>query len=344
MDKTPLAPPSTLVEAVRYFASPDVCLSFMVSIRWPDGSVTCPVCGADGPRFIASRRIWQCGKAHAKRQFSIKTGTIFEDSPLGMDKWLPAVWMIVNDKNGISSYELGRAIGVTQKSAWFMLHRIRTAMQNKSFSKLRGIVEADETFIGGKLKNMHKTERLRVLGSRRGGNAPKAIIMGMLERGGEIRAHVIPDTSGDVLKGAIREHVSAGSDVRTDSWRGYRGLNPDYVHRYVNYMKEYVRGSVHTNGLENFWALLKRAIKGTYVNVEPFHLHRYVDEQAFRFNNREASGGDGTRFVPAVLGFVQLHRRHQQRTGQISRVLFDSQRSKECDSAYPDHHVNHHDR
>jgi transposase-like protein len=301
MDKTPTAP-ETLVEAIRFFTDPDVCLSFMVSLRWPDGNVTCPLCGSRDVTFLAEYRRWKCHTKHPRQQFSIKVGTIFEDSPIGLDKWLPALWMLVNDKNGISSYEVARALGVTQKTGWFMLHRIRLAMQDGSLTKLRGRVEADETF-GGKVRNMHRTKRLRVMGSRRGGTYAKAIVMGMLERGtGKVRARIIENVQGTTLKSVVRRNVEPGTEVITDAALGYRGLGEDFMHRFIDHMRAYVKGHIHTNGIENFWSLLKRGSKGTYVNVEPYHLHRYVEEQAFRYNER--FGKDADRFVTALRSIV----------------------------------------
>jgi transposase-like protein len=307
MDKLPV-PPATLLEAVRYFADPDTCLAFMVNVRWPDGNVACPTCGRPEPRFLAERRVWQCGKAHPRRQFSVKVGTIFEDSPLGLAKWLPAVWMLTNDKNGISSYEVARALGITQKSAWFMLHRIREAMKTGSFTKMSGRVEADETFVGGLSKNMHKAIRAKKIPVN-GPYGSKTIVMGLLNRGDKskgkssrVRAGIITDTQRVTLHAEIQKRVEPGSEVFTDAWRAYRGLAPAYIHEFVDHATAYVRGHVHTNGLENFWCLLKRSIKGTYVNVEPFHLHRYVDEQAFRFNERWDK--DGGRFVKVLRGTI----------------------------------------
>ena len=295
--------PATLVEAIRFFADPDVCLSFLASLRWPDGRVACPICGSENITFLSEYRRWKCNAKHPRQQFSIKVGTIFEDSPIGLDKWLPAVWMLVNDKNGISSYEVARALGVTQKTGWFMLHRIRLAMENGSLTKLRGRVEADETFIGGKVHNMHLTKRRRVMGSRRGGAYSKAIVMGMLEReSGKVRARIVESVEGTNLKRVVRENIEAGAELLTDSASGYRGLSGEFLHQWVSHMTEYVRGHVHTNGLENFWSLLKRAIKGTYVNVEPYHLHRYVEEQAFRYNER--FGKDADRFVTVLRGII----------------------------------------
>jgi transposase-like protein len=320
MDKNTAAP-ETLIEAIRYFSNPDVCLSFMVQLRWPDGIVRCPTCGSDAVCFISTRRVWTCRENHERKQFSIKVGTIFEDSPIGLDKWLAGMWLIANCKNGISSYEIHRALDLTQKTAWFMLHRIRLAMEDGSVEKkLRGRVEADETFVGGKVRNMHKSKRLRVMGTRRSGRIGKdgdyhkAIVMGMLERGGRVRTQIIRDIQSPTLQRIVREHVEPGAEVLTDAWRGYRGLSADFIHQYVNHMIEYVRGHVHTNGIENFWSLLKRAIKGTYVNVEPYHLHRYVEEQSFRYNER--FGKDGDRFLTLLRGIVGRRITYKQLIGK----------------------------
>ena len=288
--------PQTLVEAIRHFANPDVTLATMAELRWPTG-VHCPTCGRTDVRFIATRRMWECKEKHPKRQFSAKVGTIFEDSPLGLEKWFSAIWMIANCKNGVSSYEIHRAIGVTQKTAWFMLHRIRLAMETGSFLKGSGPAEADETFVGGLAKNMHKARRAeRITGT---GGAGKAVVMGVLRRGSKVEpskviAQHVPDTTADTLHAMVKATVEPGSELFTDTHRGYRGLSPEYVHQAVDHSIEYVRGAVHTNGLENFWSLFKRALKETYVSVEPFHLDGYVVEQTFRFNERKKN--DGSRF------------------------------------------------
>lgn len=284
--------PRTLLEAVRYFADPDTSLSFMVALRWPNG-VACPTCGRTDVRFISTRRMWECKDKHPRKQFSIKVGTIFEDSPLGMDKWLPVVWLVANCKNGISSYEVARDLGVTQKTAWFMLQRVRVAMETGSYQKLSGEVEADETFIGGLAKNMHKKVREAKIKGR--GPQDKTAVMGVLQRDGEVRAFVVPNRKKPTVQAKIREHVAPGSDVFTDALRSYEGLTPEYAHEAVDHAECYVRGNVHTNGLENFWSLLKRTLGGTYVAVAPFHLHRYVNEQVFRYNTRK--GTDGERFL-----------------------------------------------
>jgi len=303
METTTPAQPKTLMEAVRYFADADRTLALAVSLRWPNG-VHCPTCGRTDVRFIATRRLWECKEKHPRKQFSAKVGTIFEDSAVPLDKWFVAIWSVANCKNGISSYELARAIGVTQKTAWHMNHRIRVAMDAGGLGKITGIAEADETYVGGLAKNMHEHKRKnRITGS--GGN-DKMAVMGILQRSdgtipSRVITRVIRDANAKTLQGHIRANVEPGSQVMTDSLWAYRGLSKDYVHQFVNHSVEYVRGAVHSNGVENFWSLLKRSIKGTYVSVDPTHLQRYCGEQAFRFNARKDN--DLGRFR-AVLGSV----------------------------------------
>jgi transposase-like protein len=321
--KTSAGPlPKTLLQAVRFFADPENCRRFMVGMRWPDG-VTCPRCGSQEVAYLENARVWKCRGKHDAQKFSAKVGTIMEDSPIGLDKWLPAIWLIVNCKNGVSSYEVHRALGVTQKTAWFLLHRIRLAMQDEGGGKLGGAgktVEADETWIGGKARGMNTGRKGKAkTGAKMGPYAytGKAIVMGMLERGGRVRTTVIPDVKGKTVRPLIRQHVAKGSELHTDEAGGYNQIDQpveltddfvmgsyplDYEHKVVNHAVEYVRGNVHTNGIENFWSLLKRTIRGTYVSVEPFHLFRYLDEQAFRFNERRAT--DGWRFMNAVRSIV----------------------------------------
>jgi transposase-like protein len=267
-----------------------VAHAFTAALRWPDGP-ECPSCGRKDHSFLKTRRLWKC-KA-CKRQFSVKVGTIFEDSPIGLDKWLASIWLIANAKNGISSHELARSVGLTQKSAWFVLHRIRLAMQTGTFRKLSGVVEADETFIGGAARFMHEHERRRKIHST--GTADKTAVMGIMERDGEVRAMVVPDTRQPTLRGGVLRNVERGSTVYTDGHDGYADLRKDYAHETVDHAVEYVRDQVHTNTVENFWSLLKRGLKGTYISVEPFHLFRYLDEQVYRFNRRKAN--DYTRFA-----------------------------------------------
>jgi len=274
----------SLREAIVYFANLDNCLAYLAPKRWPTG-VACPVCGSSDVRFMASRRIWQCRGKHPKRQFSVKVGTIFEDSPLGLGKWLPAVWLITSCNNGISSCELARDLKVTQKTAWFMLHRIRLSLQDGAGGKLGGEVEVDESFIGGKARNMHVAERKRRITGT--GGKDKTAVMGVLERGGKIRAIVVKDRRKSTLQAEANKHVEAGSALYTDELLSYEGLAGQYAHKVINHAVAYADGVVHTNNLENFWSLLKRGLHGTYVSVEPFHLFRYLDEQSFRYNNRK---------------------------------------------------------
>jgi transposase-like protein len=285
--------PRTLVEAIRYFSDPDVCLRFVAALRWPDGP-ECPRCGSGEYSFLATRRLWKC-KA-CQKQYSVKVGTIFEDSPLGLDLWLAAMWLIANSKNGISSHEMARSLGITQKSAWFLSHRIRLAMQTGTFAKLDGVIEVDETFIGGKARNMHKHVReQKITGT---GGKDKTVVAGIMERGGKMRATVVTDTKRATLQGGIRENVETGAIVYSDALNSYSGLDHDYVHEVVDHAEKYVEGKVHVNGVENFWALLKRGLHGTYVSAAPFHLFRYLDERMFTFNERDLD--DLGRFLAVV--------------------------------------------
>ena len=297
--------PKTLLDAVRYYSDPKVCFETMLAVKWPDGKICCPKCGGDNIGVIASRSMLQCKAKGCRKQFSVKVGTIFEDSPLGLDKWFVAVWCIANAKNGISSLELSRALGVRQPTAWFMLHRIRLAMKTGTFRKLAGEVESDESFIGGRRSNMHKHKREKLARGR--GPVGKAIIQGLLERGmdgiSQFRGFVVPNTEEYTLCPNVFRHVETGAKVYTDAAPHYGSLGIRYFHRWVDHLTKYVSGRVHTNGLENFWSLLKRMIRGTYVAVASFHLERYLDEQTFRFNNRDV--GDGARFqrvLNAVVG------------------------------------------
>ena len=291
--------PETLQQAMVYFADETRALDFMVSLRWPTGKVTCPHCQSERTTFLATQKRWKC--KDCRKQFSAKVGTIFEDSALGYAKWFPAFWLISNAKNGISSYEIGRALGVTQKTAWFMLQRIRLALQNGTVVKIGGTVEVDETFIGGKARNMHFGKRKRI-GT---GGVAMTPVQGLLQRhgkGSKVILKVMKNRRREEATKHVFEYVLKGSEVFTDALPSYNALGTDFTHKVVDHAERYVDGKVHTNGLENFWCLLKRTIKGTYVSVEPFHLFRYLDEQAFRFNER--SGNDCDRFMTAVKGIV----------------------------------------
>src|ERR1039457_5891499 len=314
--------PATLQEAIIYYANPENCLNYLARKRWPDGVVVCPTCGGKSVSFLQNQLRWQCSSHHPKRQFSVKVGTIFEDSPVGLDKWLTAMWLITNAKNGISSWEIHRALGVSQKTAWFMLHRIRTAHQGKSGNKFSGQIEADETFIGGKARNMHKAKRERVITGT--GGKDKTAVMGILERGSKItgskvRVKVVNNTKKKTLQAEVREHVMAGSAIFTDALKSYEGLD-EFQHEVIDHAVAYVNREVHTNGLENFWSLLKRSIHGTYVSVEPFHLFRYVDEQVFRYNNRKGSTdmNDYDRFKLVMSRIVGKRLTWSQLTGKES--------------------------
>jgi transposase-like protein len=310
--------PKTLQEAIIYFSNPDVALDFAVSIRWPDG-VKCPRCGSCRVSFTAKRRVWTCEDCPKRQQFSVKVGTIMEDSPLPLDKWLTAIWLISSAKNGISSYEIHRALGITQKTAWFLSHRIRLALQSGSLEKMSGEVEADETYIGGKARSMNaKQKRKRGRGT---GGTGKAIVMGLLQRhakGSKVRVKHVQNAKRPTVQGEIRQHVQPGSQVFTDALRSYNGLERDYIHQAIDHAVCYAKGKVHTNGLENFWCLLKRCLRGTHVSIEPFHLFRYLDEEAFRFNNR--TDKDGGRFLKAVDGMAGRRVTYRQLIGKCARM------------------------
>jgi transposase-like protein len=318
----------TLQQAIQYFADPENCRKFMVFMRWPDGQPKCPHCGATKLTWMVKANVYQCYGDHLRKKFSLKVGTIFEDSPIGLDKWLPAMWLLTNSKNGISSYELHRSLGVTQKTAWFMLHRIRRAMDSQSFLRMGGPeggpIEIDETFVGGKSKNMHAARR-NALG--KGVKAEhKTAVMGMLERNTrQVRAKVIPNVKRETLQNEILDTLEHKSSVYTDGHVGYDGLKVrDFVHETVNHVEEYVRGEVHTQGIENFWSLLKRGLNGTYVAVEPYHLDRYVAEQVFRYNNRATKDNpltDQDRFMLAVSQISGKRLTYAELTGKVAGTV-----------------------
>ena len=311
----------TLQDAVVYFSDPDNALDYMANKLWPNG-VTCPSCGRKDVVFLKNQRKWQCKSVHAKRQFTAKVGTVFEDSPIPLEKWLPVMWMLSNCRNGVSSCEIARTIGVTQKSAWFMLHRIRLAMQNGSIMKLGGSgspVQVDESFIGGKARNMHKDKREKMKWA--GDN--KVVVAGMLEKGGKVKTQVIENRSMRTLHTLVKEHIEAGATLHTDDFYGYWGLYKDYLHEIVNHAETYVNGKVHTNGIENFWSLVKRGLHGTYISVEPFHLFRYLDEQSFRYNNRkrgEEQISDRERFDIALSGVTGKRITYEELIGRATQL------------------------
>jgi transposase-like protein len=306
----------TLQQAILHFSNFENCKDLMVQLRWPDGNVKCPRCESEKVTFLAKSRVWKCYGKHPMAKFSLKTGTIFEDSPLGLEKWLPALWLVVNCKNGISSCELARDLGVTQKTAWFMAHRLRFALTEGGFGLLCGEVEADETFIGGKARNMHKHIRARKITAA--GVKDKTAVIGMLERGGKIRTQVIKGRKKPEIQATVRKHVQAGSVLYTDALRSYDGLD-EFEHKVIDHAVAYVDGKIHTNGLENYWSLLKRGINGTYVSVEPFHLFRYLDEQSFRYNYRATKDNplnDADRFTLALSQITAKRLTYKHLTGK----------------------------
>jgi transposase-like protein len=311
--------PKTLQEAIRYFSDEQVCIDTIAALRWPKGPV-CPKCAKTEHYYLATQKRWKCKSC--KKQFSVKLGTIFEDSPISLDKWLMALWMVVNCKNGISSYEVGHDLGITQKSAWFVLHRLRLALQTGSMEKMDGggkHVEVDETFIGGAARFMHKDCRNRMVTGR--GVKDKTAVMGILERGGEVRAAVIPNRRKHAVQAEIRRHVKAQSAIYSDALLSYQGLkNQDFAHEVIDHAEKYVDGQVHTNGMENFWSLLKRGLKGTYISVEPFHLFRYLDEQVYRYNDRTLTN-DGERFRLALSQIAGKRLTVAKVTGKVGETL-----------------------
>jgi len=310
--------PATLQEAITYFSIVENCRSYMVALRWPDGKVLCPRCGSANVDWLPNAGLYKCYEKHDRQKFSLKVGTIFEDSPIPLEKWLPVMWMLVNCKNGVSSYEIHRAVGVTQKTAWFMLQRARLATQDpQSGGKLRGEVEVDETFIGGKARNMHQDAKARKIGPNRGPTG-KAIVAAVLERGGKVRAKVVDKRKKKDLHAMVREHVEPKAALYSDSLKSYEGLDGEYAHQVIDHAIQYVDGQVHTNNCENFWSLLKRGLKGTYVSVEAYHLFRYVDEQAFRDNNRKEMN-DADRFALAMQQAVGKRLTYRELTGSFAR-------------------------
>ncbi len=317
--------PKSLQEAIVYFSNADNCIGYIAERRWPNG-VICPICGSvKVSAFNPTRRTWKCGSHHPRREFSVKVGTIYEDSPIPLDKWLTATWILTNCKNGVSSYEIARDLSVTQKTAWFMLHRIRLALgvapENKIGGDGSGPVEVDETFVGPNPQRMHASRRLK-LQTAITQRTHKVPVMGMLDRETrQVRANVIPNVKRETLQNAILNNLEGGAAIYTDQFSAYDRLPAakEFIHETVNHMEEYVRGQVHTQGIENFWSLLKRTLRGTYVAVEPFHLDRYVSEQVFRFNNRATKDNplnDSDRFDIAVRQIVGKRITFAQLTGK----------------------------
>jgi transposase-like protein len=287
-----LKTPKSLLEAIRYYSSEVICVEFLSSLFWGDGEKCCIKCGSTAIYGMRTRPAFKC--RDCKAQFSLKSGTVMHNSPLPITKWIPAVWMVVNCKNGVSSYEVARALLITQKSAWHVCHRIREAIAKDAGIKLSGSVEIDESYFGGIEKNRHAKAKRDLAG----GNG-KTIVFGAVERGGRVQARVIEDTHARTLQNQVLATVKIGSTVYSDSEASYSALGIVYDHSSVNHkIGQYAKGKVHSNTIENYWSLVKRALKGTYIHVEPYHLDRYLDEQGFRYDNRKDN--DSGRFIKAT--------------------------------------------
>ena len=275
---------SNLLEVTAFFADNDRSKAYLEDLRW-GGKITCPHCANDKIYTFAKRFTYKCAKC--RKPFSVTKGTIFENSALSLQKWFAAVYLLTSHKKGISSMQLSKDLGITQKSAWFVLQRIRFAMRTKSFNApLTNTVEIDETFVGGKNKNRHANKKVE--NSQGRSVKDKVAVLGIIERGGELRAGAIRNTSANSLTPIILGNVSQEAKVVTDEWTGYNGLSNYYDHSVVNHGRgEYVTGNFHTNTIEGFWSLLKRGLVGIYHQVSPKHIDRYITEFAYRYNTKE---------------------------------------------------------
>jgi len=299
--QTYIATPKSLLEAINYFSDDAKCVEFLEKFLWADGKPHCPNCGSDNVSKLNFRPAYRCREKGCMKSFSLKSVSIMNHSPLPITKWVPAIWFVINHKNGVSSCEVGRALGITQKSAWHLCHRIRKVVSNGTYTKMTGVVEADETFLGMKARNMHASqkERYYMASGKPSAYRNKTVIMGMVERGKEVRAKVVDNQRRTNLMPELFENVAEGATIYTDKLRSYDTLHKFYTHDTIDHAKgEYVRDEIHVNTMESFWSLFKRSVKGTYIRIASFHTDRYLDEQSFRFNYRNLD--DAGRFEMAV--------------------------------------------
>lgn len=293
-----------LTQLLDYFKDNDRCKSYLEKQRWGT-HVACPHCGS--LKVYRTNRGFKCGEQLCYKKFSVTVGTIFENSKIALRTWFAAMYLISSHKKGISSLQLHRDLGITQKTAWFILHRIREALREKNSPLLADVVEVDETFVGGKNKNRHYHKKVE--NSQGRSVKDKTPVVGVMQRGGKAVTAVVPDTKADTLHPIIVNAVKQGSIVITDEWRSYQGLDGMYAHVVVNHTDgEYTRGAFHNNTIEGFWSLLKRGLYGIYHQVSPKHLTRYCDEFTYRYNNRKMA--DIERFnltLQRVNGRLKYH-------------------------------------
>ncbi len=282
-----------LIDVTKAFSTEEACLEFLEHLRWPAG-VRCLKCDGDKLSRIERKsrtknkrtRLFQCLNPECKYQFTPTTGTIFADSHLPLTKWFLAIGLMLNAKKGLSAKQMQRDLGTGYQTAWYLCHRIRKAMEEGQLPMLTGVVEADETYVGGKSRNMHKDVRQRKITGT--GGMDKFPVFGMVQRGGKVEAYSVPNVRKEVLVGKIRDRVSSDAEVVvTDEWCGYSGLNATHRHEVINHIREWARGAVHTNTIENFWSLFKRGLMGSFHKVSLKHLNRYLAEFTYRFNRRE---------------------------------------------------------
>ncbi|MBL0129360.1 MAG: IS1595 family transposase [Flavobacteriales bacterium] len=286
----------TLIQLQDHFASEQVCRDHLAALRWgADGIPCCPFCGVVGAYSIEKGKRFKCKDKGCAKKFSVTVGTVFENTKLPLRVWFAAIYLACNSSKGVSSLQLSRNLGITQKTGWFLLCRIREMLIERTPTLLHGVVEADETYIGGAETNKHAVKRTEGMYGGKG----KAPVLGILERDGRVVVKPIENSKRATIQPIVRQHVAIGSVLSTDEHTGYKGMRKTYSHITVNHHTgEYVKGNAHTNGIENFWSLMKRGINGIYHQVSPKHLHRYCDEYAYRFNNRLARQED--KFNTAV--------------------------------------------